>query len=59
MTVGRREQIRYAFFPYMYGIYPYTYPTEKQLAAMDEVDLSHADVTIYELTYKFLKLLFE
>ena len=55
----RREQVRYAFFPYMYGIYPYAYPTEKQLAAMDEAGLSHADVTIHELTYKFLKLLFE
>lgn len=59
MTKERREQIRYAFFPYMYGIYPYSFPTEKQLAAMDEAGLSHADVTIYELTYKFLKLLFE
>lgn len=55
----RREQIRYAFFPYMYGMYPYAYPTEKQISAMDEVGLSHADVTIYELTYQFLKLLFE
>lgn len=40
----------------MYGIYPYAYPTEKQVAAMDEVKLSHMDVTIYELTYQFLKL---
>lgn len=51
------EQIRYAFFPYMYGIYPYAYPTEKQISAMDEVKLSHVDVTIYEMTYQFLKLI--
>ncbi len=50
------EQIRYAFLPYMYGIYPYSYPTEKQISAMDEVKLSHVDVTIYEMTYQFLKL---
>ncbi len=25
----RREKIRYAFFPYMYGMYPYAYPTKK------------------------------
>lgn len=59
VSSNKREQIRYAFFPYMYGIYPYAYPTKKQLAAMDEVKLSHADITIFELTYKFLKLLFE
>lgn len=52
----KSEQIRYAFFPYMYGIYPYSYPTEKQISAMDEVKLSHVDVTIYEMTYQFLKL---
>lgn len=52
----KSEQIRYAFFPYMYGIYPYSYPTDKQISAMDEVKLSHRDVTIYEMTYQFLKL---
>ena len=53
----KSEQIRYAFFPYMYGIYPYAYPTDKQISAMDEVKLSHLDVTIYEMTYQFLKLI--
>ncbi len=53
----KREQIRYAFFPYMYGIYPYSYPTDKQISAMDEVKLSHMDTTIYEMTYQFLKLI--
>ena len=57
ITAQKSEQIRYAFFPYMYGIYPYSYPTEKQIAAMDEVKLSHVDVTIYEMTYQFLKLI--
>ena len=53
----KSAQIRYAFFPYMYGIYPYSYPTDKQISAMDEVNLSHMDVTIYEMTYQFLKLI--
>jgi AcrR family transcriptional regulator len=53
----KSAQIRYAFFPYMYGIYPYSYPTDKQISAMDEVKLSHMDVTIYEMTYQFLKLI--
>lgn len=53
----KSEQIRYAFFPYMYGIYPYSYPTDKQISAMDAVKLSHMDTTIYEMTYQFLKLI--
>ena len=57
MTKEKSAQIRYAFFPYMYGIYPYAYPTDKQISAMDEVNLSHMDVTIYEMTYQFLKLI--
>ncbi|MBO6130080.1 MAG: TetR/AcrR family transcriptional regulator [Pseudobutyrivibrio sp.] len=52
----RCEQIRYAFFPYMYGIYPYVYPTEKQIEAMDKVKLSYSKTSIYELSYRFLKL---
>lgn len=57
VSAEKSEQIRYAFFPYMYGIYPYAYPTDKQISAMDEVKLSHLDVTIYEMTYQFLKLI--
>ncbi len=53
----KSTQIIYAFFPYMYGIYPYSYPTDKQISAMDEVKLSHMDTTIYEMTYQFLKLI--
>ena len=57
VSAEKSEQIRYAFFPYMYGIYPYAYPTDKQISAMDEVKLSHMDTTIYEMTYQFLKLI--
>lgn len=57
LSEEKNEQIRYAFFPYMYGIYPYSYPTDKQISAMNEVKLSHMDTTIYEMTYQFLKLI--
>ena len=30
LSDSRMEEIRYAFFPCMYGIYPYVYPTDKQ-----------------------------
>lgn len=41
----------------MYGIYPYVYPTEKQVTAMDTVGISHEKTTITELTYHFLRQL--
>ncbi len=57
VSAQKSEQIRYAFFPYMYGIYPYSYPTDKQVSAMAEAQLSYLDVTIYEMTNQFLKLI--
>ena len=57
MNKRDKEEFLYVYFPFMYGIYPYAYPTDKQISAMDEVKLSHLDVTIYEMTYQFLKLI--
>lgn len=51
------EAIRYAFFPFMYGIYPYVYPTNKQKQAMDEAHVSYEQTTIEEITYNLLKQL--
>lgn len=55
----RIEEIRYAFFPFMYGIYPYVYPTEKQMKAMDTVGISYQKTTIMDMTYHFLRQLLE
>lgn len=55
MPDERIEEIRYAFFPFMYGIYPYVNPTEKQIRAMDAVGIGHRETTIGELTYHFLR----
>lgn len=51
------EEIRYAFYPFMYGIYPYVYPTQKQMQAMDQAGVSYGRTTIEDLTYNFLKQL--
>ncbi len=51
------EAIRYAFFPFMYGIYPYVYPTDKQKLAMDEAQVSYEQTTIEDITYNLLKQL--
>lgn len=47
----------YVFFPFMFGIYPYTSVTEKQRTAMAEADVDYAYQTIYELSYSCLTML--
>ena len=44
----------YQFFPFMFGIYPYTAVTEKQREAMKEAGTDFTYQTVYELTYACL-----
>ncbi|MFG6395051.1 MAG: TetR/AcrR family transcriptional regulator [Lachnospiraceae bacterium] len=39
------------FLPYLHGIYPYTYATDKQIEAMDRVGIEHEKTTIKDLVY--------
>ncbi len=57
MTVSEKQDFIYTFFPFMFGIYPYTYVTEKQRAAMEEAGVNYAFMSIYELTYNCVKRL--
>lgn len=41
----------YVFFPFMFGIYPYTAVTEKQKTAMREAGVDYSYQTIYELAF--------
>ena len=47
----------YAFFPFIYGIYPYTSVTEKQKAAMAQAKIPYVYQSAYDLTYTCLKKL--
>jgi AcrR family transcriptional regulator len=49
-----RQSFIYQFFPFIYGIYPYTAVTEKQREAMKEAGIDHNYQTIYEITYQCL-----
>lgn len=40
----------YTFFPFMFGIYPYTMVTDKQKSAMKKAGISYAYYNVYELT---------
>lgn len=48
------EHFRYAFFPFMYGIYPYVFPSEKQCQAMDLVGITYTRTTVFDIVYQFI-----
>ena len=49
-----REHFLYQFFPFMFGIYPYTSVTEKQREAMKQAGIDFRYQTVYELVYACL-----
>ena len=53
------EQIMYIFFPFMFGIYPYTEVTARQKEAMKEAEVDYEYQTIYEITYNCLARLLD
>ena len=54
MDSADRQRFLYAFFPFIYGIYPYTSVTEKQKEAMREAGIPYVYQSAYDLTYSFL-----
>ncbi len=54
-----KENFLYAFFPFVYGIYPYAVVTEKQRQAMSTADINFSYHTIYELAYNCVKKLLD
>ena len=52
------QDIIYVFFPFMFGIYPYTTVTEKQRQAMKEANVDFVYQSVFEITRNcLLKLL--
>ena len=52
------KTILYVFFPFMFGIYPYTSVTDKQKDAMEQAGVNFVYQTVFELTNNcLLKLL--
>ena len=54
MSAADIRNFIYTFFPFMFGIYPYTEVTDKQKAAMQEAGIEYVYQTVYELTYRCL-----
>ncbi len=57
MPAEDKQRFLYTFFPFMFGIYPYTFVTEKQRTAMEKAGVNYALMTIYEITYNCVKRL--
>ena len=54
MSATDIQNFIYTFFPFMFGIYPYTTVTEKQKVAMEEAGINYVYQTVYELTFSCL-----
>ena len=59
MSVSEKQSFVYTFFPFMFGIYPYTVVTEKQKTAMEEADVNYVFMTIYEITFNCVRKLLD
>ena len=57
MTAIDKENFMYAFFPFVYGIYPYAVVSDSQRQAMETAGTNFAYHTIYELAYNCVKKL--
>lgn len=57
MDADARQRFLYAFFPFIYGIYPYTTVTEKQKEAMEQAGIPYAYQSAYDLAYHCLNKL--
>ena len=57
MTIQEKQDFIYSFFPFMFGIYPYTVVTDKQKEAMRLADVNYVYMSIYEITYAEIKKL--
>ena len=57
MAAADIQEFLYALFPFLFGVYPYTSHTEKQIKAMELARVEHTNCSIYELVKPFVKRL--
>ena len=46
------DGFRFAFLPFVYGVYPYSTVTEKQRAAMAQAGVDYDPPTVYDMVYR-------
>lgn len=58
MNEKEKKEFLFSFLPFMYGIYPYAFVTDKQKEAMEKADVPFECLSIYDIAYRgILKLL--
>ena len=55
MPDNRIEKFIYEFYPFLFGVYPYTAVTEKQRRAMEIAGVAYRSCTVSELTRAFIE----
>ena len=51
MDDKKRQEFIYSFFPFMFGIFPYTVVTDKQKEAMEKAGVNYVYSSLYDLTF--------
>lgn len=54
MAAEEVQAFLYALFPFLFGVYPYTSHTEKQLKAIELAHAEYTEYSIYELVRQFV-----
>ena len=54
LTEDDRTAFIYQFYPFMYGIYPYVHPTDKQRKAMRKAGVTFYKTTVYDISKRFV-----
>lgn len=57
LTHGDIQRFLYAFFPFLFGIYPYTAVTEKQKEALRKAQVAYTGLSIYEIAKSMIEML--
>lgn len=57
MTAQEKQDFIFSFFPFMFGIYPYTVVSEKQRQAMKQANVDYVYMSTYEITFSQVKKL--
>lgn len=59
MDEKRRQEFVYSFFPFLFGIFPYTVVTEKQREAMEKAGVNYVYSSLYDLTFHAARRMLE
>lgn len=55
MSTQDHQDFIYSFFPFLFGVYPYTVVTDKQQEAMEKAKANYVFLSIYEIIYRNVK----